>query len=109
MPERASPRRPGNEAGLLQWSAMTLPVVGVRVPVLQVNPAGAGPVVAQARWAAQALMANLPPRERLLYYTGLGLAATTGVLEWPVAAAAGIGVWVAARAGRRARTSVSPA
>ena len=72
-------------------------MVHSRVPVLRVNAAAARPVVAQARWAAQALMSNLPPPERLLYYGGLGLAATVGVLEWPVAAAAGAGVWVASR------------
>ncbi len=56
---------------------------------------------AQTRWAAQAVRANLPPTERLLYYGGLGVMATVGVLEWPVAAAVGVGVWLAGRAGAR--------
>jgi hypothetical protein len=60
-------------------------------------------VVAQARWAAQALLANLPPRDRLLYYGALGVAATVGAIEWPVAAAAGAGVWVAMRGRERVR------
>jgi hypothetical protein len=57
--------------------------------------------------AAQAVRANLPPTERLLYYGGLGLMATVGVLEWPVAAAVGVGVWLAGRtgAGRRGQAT----
>jgi hypothetical protein len=77
---------------------MTVPVVNVRVPVLRANIPGLGAGVAQTRWAAQAVLANLPPVERLLYYGGLGVLATVGVLEWPVAAAVGAGVWVAGRA-----------
>ena len=76
---------------------MTVPVVNVRVPVLRARLPDLGPRAAQTRWAAQAARANLPPMERLLYYGGLGLMATVGVLEWPVAAAVGAGVWVAGR------------
>jgi hypothetical protein len=46
-------------------------------------------------WAAQTLRIYLPPRERMAYYGGLGLMAVIGVLDWPVALAAGAGVWVA--------------
>lgn len=52
----------------------------------------------QARWAIQAVQANLPPSDRLLYYAGIGALAMGGVLEWPVALVAGAGVWVASRA-----------
>ena len=76
---------------------MTVPVVNVRVPVLRARIPGLGAGVAQTRWAAQAVLANLPPVERLLYYGGLGVLATVGVLEWPVAAVVGAGVWVAGR------------
>jgi hypothetical protein len=65
-------------------------------------------VVTQTRSAGQAVRGSLPPTSRLLYYGGLGLAAITGVLEWPVAAAAGIGVWVAGRSsGRRSGRATS--
>jgi hypothetical protein len=42
----------------------------------------------------------LPPRDQLLYYTGLGAAAVMGVIEWPVAIAIGAGVVVAQRSHR---------
>jgi hypothetical protein len=102
--QAARARTPDSQGGLLSWEAVTLPVVHSQVPVLRVNTAAAAPVVAQAKWAAQALLSNLPPRDRLLYYGGLGLAATVGVLEWPVAAAAGAGVWIASR-GRERRAA----
>ncbi len=76
---------------------MTVPVVNVQLPVLRARIPGLGAGAAQTRWAAQAVRANLPPTERLLYYGGLGLMATVGVLEWPVAAAVGVGVWLAGR------------
>jgi hypothetical protein len=83
----------------VRWTAMTLPVVNVRVPVLRVSVPGLGSVAMQTRWAAQTARANLPPADRLLYYGGLGLMASVGFLEWPVAAAVGAGVWVAGRTG----------
>ena len=78
---------------------MTVPLVNVRVPILRARVPGLGARAAETRWAAQALRANLPPTERLLYYGGLGVMATVGVLEWPVAAAVGVGFWLAGRAG----------
>ncbi len=48
----------------------------------------------------------LPPPDRMVFYSGLGLAAVVGVLDWPVAAAIGIGAVVARRAAsRRSGTS----
>jgi hypothetical protein len=86
---------------------MTVPLVNVRVPVLRARVPGLAGRAAETRWAAQAVRANLPPTERLLYYGGLGLMATVGVLEWPVAAAVGVGVWLAGRtgAGRRGQAT----
>ncbi|HEY2947826.1 MAG TPA: hypothetical protein VGJ53_05410 [Micromonosporaceae bacterium] len=55
----------------------------------------------QTRWTARTVRSFLPPSERLLYYGGLGAMAVAGILEWPVAAAAGAGVWVATRGQRR--------
>jgi hypothetical protein len=39
----------------------------------------------------------LPPTSHLAFYTGLGLIAAVGVVEWPVAAAIGVGTAVAHR------------
>jgi hypothetical protein len=60
--------------------------------------------------AAGAATSLLPPRDRLLYYGGLGTAAVLGVIEWPVAIAIGAGIAIAQRAhqgdgGRTRRTS----
>jgi hypothetical protein len=44
---------------------------------------------------------NLPPPDRLFYYGGLAALAAIGVVDWPVAAAVGAGVWIATRAGER--------
>lgn len=55
----------------------------------------------QTRWTARTVRSFLPPADRLLYYGGLGALAIAGILEWPVAAAAGAGVWVATRGQRR--------
>ena len=82
---------------------MTVPVVNLRVPLLSPRIPDMAAVPAQTKWAAQAVRANLPPVDRMLYYGGLGLMAAVGVLEWPVAAAVGAGVWVAGRAGERRR------
>ncbi len=88
---------------------MTVPLVNVRVPILRGRVPDLGAKAAQTRWAAQAVRANLPPTERLLYYGGLGLMATVGVLEWPVAGAVGVGVWLASRvgAGRRGQAAAA--
>lgn len=81
---------------------MTVPLVNVRVPVLRAHVPGADVARQQTMWAAQTVRSYLPPAERLLYYGGLGTAAVIGALEWPVAVAAGAGVWVASRTRRQA-------
>jgi hypothetical protein len=88
-----------DETALVHWTAVEVPMVHVRIPVLGVrvpHPAA----LASTRWGAQALRAYLPPTQRLAYYGGLGLMAAVGVLDWPVAAAAGVGVWVASHTGQ---------
>jgi len=47
--------------------------------------------------AAGAATTVLPPRDQLLYYGGLGVAAVAGVIEWPVAVAVGAGLAIARR------------
>lgn len=82
--------------------AITVPLVNVRVPVLRANVPGGDMARRQTMWAAQTVRSFLPPAERLLYYGGLGTAAVVGALEWPVAVAAGAGVWVATHTRRQA-------
>lgn len=60
--------------------------------------------------AAGAATSLLPPRDRLLYYGGLGTAAVLGVIEWPVAIAIGAGIAIVQRShqedgGRTQRSS----
>jgi hypothetical protein len=50
---------------------------------------------------------NLPSREQMAYYGGLGLLAVFAVIEWPVAAAIGVGTLVAQRATERSSRSGS--
>ncbi|GAA0744225.1 hypothetical protein Drose_18460 [Dactylosporangium roseum] len=59
--------------------------------------AGAESALAQAKWTARTLASAVPLPEprRLLYYGGIGALAALGILEWPVAAVAAVGVWVA--------------
>jgi hypothetical protein len=40
----------------------------------------------------------LPPPDRLAFYGGLGIAAAFGLIDWPVAAAIGVGAAIARRA-----------
>src|SRR5215475_10516237 len=82
--------------------SVTVPFVNVRVPVVRATVPGIDAAKQQTMSAAQSVRFNLPPLDRLLYYGGLGVAAVAGALEWPVAVAAGAGVWIATRARRQA-------
>jgi hypothetical protein len=50
--------------------------------------------------AGRVVAGYLPPPERLVFYGGLGIAAVLGAIDWPVAAAIGIGTMIARRTGR---------
>ncbi|MEU8118059.1 hypothetical protein AB0C21_05045 [Spirillospora sp. NPDC049024] len=50
--------------------------------------------------AGKTVTSFIRPPGRLVYYAGLGALAAFGVVEWPVAAAIGVGVAVAKRARR---------
>jgi hypothetical protein len=50
--------------------------------------------------AGRLMAGYLPPPERLAFYGGLGLAAVLGAIDWPVAAAIGLGTMIARRTGR---------
>ncbi|WP_214102596.1 hypothetical protein [Acrocarpospora catenulata] len=57
-------------------------------------------------WAERAMETGrkaMPPPERLIYYGGLGALAVIGAIEWPVAAAIGVGTMLASRARAAAR------
>ncbi|MER5320733.1 hypothetical protein [Streptosporangium roseum] len=62
----------------------------------------------EAGHAVDVARSLLPPPERLIYYGGLGALAVVGAIEWPVAAAIGVGTLVAQRA-RAERRPESPA
>jgi hypothetical protein len=50
--------------------------------------------------AGRIIAGYLPPPERLAFYGGLGIAAVLGAIDWPVAAAIGLGTMIARRTGR---------
>lgn len=52
----------------------------------------------EAGQAVDAAKSFLPPPERMAYYGGLGALAVAGLIEWPVAAAIGVGTVIAQRA-----------
>jgi hypothetical protein len=76
------------EGGLVHWSEV--PLVHLQVPVLR-----------PTALLAQTVRAMLPSAERAAYYGGLGVLAVAGVLEWPVAAVVGAGVWLVSRSDQR--------
>ncbi|GAB2446638.1 hypothetical protein GCM10027187_11080 [Streptosporangium sandarakinum] len=61
----------------------------------------------EAGHAVDTARSLLPPPERLVYYGGLGALAVAGLIEWPVAAAIGVGTVIAQRA-RRERAAAPP-
>lgn len=102
------PRR-SPEGAPTQATTVTVPVPAiavrrVRVPLPKVAslPALPGAVATSATRATgelpSSIRRHLPPRDRMLYYAGLGALAALEVVSWPVAAAIGGGVWVASRA-----------
>jgi hypothetical protein len=84
-----------------QKRVLTVPVLNVNLPVPEIHVPSPPPIAAPAAWAAQTALTRLQRKDRLLYYGGLGLLGLAGVVEWPVAAVAAAGVWVATRSQRR--------
>ncbi|MEU2253691.1 hypothetical protein [Nocardia xishanensis] len=74
-----------------------IPTVGVRMTRVPLPP-GPRTVAGGVSSATTAALHQVPDREQLLYYGGLGAAAATGLVSWPVATAIGVGVWVAKHA-----------
>ncbi|GAA3266093.1 hypothetical protein Dvina_40685 [Dactylosporangium vinaceum] len=79
LPTAGTTGQPTGESELVTWQ--DVPVPHVKVPVLHMA---------------------VPQPKQLLYYGGVGVLATLGVLEWPVAVAAAAGVWVATHSRGRA-------
>lgn len=80
--------------------AITIPVVTpefkihkLRIPVPRVPKVNKEEVSSAGRTAA----GYLPPKDQFVYYAGLGALAAFGVIEWPVAAAIGVGTAIARR------------
>jgi hypothetical protein len=80
-------------------ATVPVPVVTPHVKVYRVRVPAPG--MSYVGEVGRALAAYVPSPDRLAFYGGLGLAAALGVLDWPVAAAVGIGTMFARRAARQ--------
>lgn len=80
-----------------------VPTVGIRMARIPLPP-GPRTVATGVSSATTAVRDRVPDRESLLYFGGLGAAAVTGLVSWPVAGAIGVGVWVAEHARRAPET-----
>ncbi|MCP2292578.1 hypothetical protein ACFYT3_33455 [Nocardia amikacinitolerans] len=74
-----------------------IPTVGVRMARVPLPP-GSRTAAEGVSSVTTAVLHRVPDRESMLYYGGLGAAAATGLVSWPVATAIGVGVWVAEHA-----------
>lgn len=84
-------RKPAAKSGRAQTgSAITLPYVTAELHTTQVQLPSM-PGSKELSSAAEAVRSNLPSRDQMLFYGGLAAAAAFSVIEWPVAAAIGIG------------------
>ncbi|WP_280491662.1 hypothetical protein [Nocardia asiatica] len=83
-----------------------VPTLGMRMAHVPLPP-GPRTVAGGVASVTAAVRDRVPDRESLLYFGGLGAAAVTGVVSWPVAGAIGVGVWVAEHARRAPDTAKS--
>lgn len=108
---------PGHRSSVARTATLTLPFVTAtfRVPELRLPelrlpevrmpevrmPEAIDPrrLAGKAGHVAASVRSALPPRSRLIYYTGLGVLAAAEIVEWPVALAIGAGTVIAQRAG----------
>jgi hypothetical protein len=70
---------------------------GQQAGTASIRDGGGSPKPGQLVQATGAATSLLPPRDRLLFYGGLGTAAVLGVIEWPIAIAIGAGIAIAQR------------
>lgn len=91
-------QRPAARAGTANENRVNvpIPVLTPHLKMLHVPTPGKTYVEDAGRVVA----GYLPPPERLAFYGGLGVAAVLGAIDWPVAAAIGVGTMVARRTGR---------
>jgi hypothetical protein len=80
-----------------------VPLTGVRIPVPRLPMPSQQDVIVGAVHASNMVRETTPTAGPLLYYGGLGALAAFGVVDWPVAAAIGAGVWIARRRGPERR------
>ncbi|WP_051021814.1 hypothetical protein [Nocardia araoensis] len=96
----------GSEAATTGRGGMRVPIptLGMRMARVPLPP-GPRTVATGVSSATTAVRNRVPDRESLLYFGGLGAAAVTGLVSWPVAGAIGVGVWVAEHARRSPATA----
>lgn len=94
----ATAERPSARARTTNGNRVDVPVP-VLTPHMKVVHVPA-PGMSYVGDAGRLIAGYLPPPERLAFYGGLGVAAVLGAIDWPVAAAIGIGTMIARRAGR---------
>lgn len=92
-PKGVDPAHPtGSEGRPGQRTAtMNLPFVTVQLRAPQL------PGRNEVKGAARVVQSLLPPPKVVLYYGALAVTAAVGVIEWPVAAAIGVGTALASR------------
>ncbi|MCW2946145.1 MAG: hypothetical protein JWR24_2862 [Actinoallomurus sp.] len=98
--QRGRQTRAGGRATAEEEHAATVPVPVVTPHVKVYKLRLPMPGMSYVGDAGHAVAGYLPSPDRLAFYGGLGLAAALGVLDWPVAAAIGIGTMIARRANR---------
>ncbi|TQM32798.1 hypothetical protein [Nocardia bhagyanarayanae] len=97
-PAGASPAT-GSKTATAEHAGLRVPIptVGVRMARVPLPP-GSRTAADGVSSVTTAVLHRVPDRESMLYYGGLGAAAATGLVSWPVATAIGVGVWVAEHA-----------
>jgi hypothetical protein len=73
--------------------SVPVPVLTPHMKVLHVPAPG----MSYVGDAGRLIAGYLPPPDRLMFYGGLGIAAVLGAIDWPVAAAIGVGTMIARR------------
>jgi hypothetical protein len=76
-------------------AAVPVPILTPRLKVYQLRLAVSGP--SSIGQAGRRMAGRLPPPKQLAFYGALGVAAVLGAIDWPVAAAIGIGTALAGR------------
>lgn len=84
--------------GARKTATLHLPLVTVQFRAPQMHMPGRREMTD----AGRTVTGFLPSPSRLAYYTGLGMVAAFGVIDWPVAVAIGAGTWIAQRGRREA-------